>query len=79
MKSERKGRLEGKVAIITGAASGIGRATAILFSREGAKLVIADMAEDGLKETVELARKEGGEVVGKKTNVADRKRGQRPH
>jgi meso-butanediol dehydrogenase / (S,S)-butanediol dehydrogenase / diacetyl reductase len=70
MKTERNGRLEGKVAVITGAASGIGRATAILFSREGARLVVADLEEKGLKETVELARKEGGEVVGKKTNVA---------
>jgi meso-butanediol dehydrogenase / (S,S)-butanediol dehydrogenase / diacetyl reductase len=70
MKSERKGRLDGKVAIITGAAGGIGRAASILFAREGARLVIADMEEKGLNETVELAGKEGGEVIGKKTNVA---------
>ncbi len=70
MKEERKGRLEGKVAIITGAASGIGRATAVLFSREGAKVVVADVEENGLNETVELAKKEGGEVMAKKTDVA---------
>jgi NAD(P)-dependent dehydrogenase (short-subunit alcohol dehydrogenase family) len=41
------GTLEGKVALVTGAASGIGRATALTFAREGAKLVVADMNEDG--------------------------------
>lgn len=38
MKIDRKGRLEEKVVVITGAASGIGRATAVLFAREGARL-----------------------------------------
>ena len=70
MKSGRKGRLEGKVAVITGAASGIGRATALLFAREGARLVLADWAEEGLKETQELVQKEGGRAVIKKTDVA---------
>ena len=45
-------RLAGKVAIITGAASGIGRASAIAFAREGAKVVVADCNESGGKETV---------------------------
>jgi meso-butanediol dehydrogenase / (S,S)-butanediol dehydrogenase / diacetyl reductase len=70
MKIDKKGRLNGKVAIITGAASGIGRATAILFAREGAKLVLADRYEEGLKETLELAKREGGEAIIKRTNVA---------
>jgi meso-butanediol dehydrogenase / (S,S)-butanediol dehydrogenase / diacetyl reductase len=70
MRLEKKGRLEGKVALITGAASGIGRATALLFYREGAKLVLADWAEEGLKETQELVQKEGGQVIIRKTNVA---------
>jgi meso-butanediol dehydrogenase / (S,S)-butanediol dehydrogenase / diacetyl reductase len=70
MKSDRKGRLEGKVAVITGAASGIGRATALLFAREGARLMLADWAEEGLKETQELVQKEGGRAIIKKTNVA---------
>ena len=66
----KKGRLDGKVAVITGAANGIGRATAILFASEGAKLVLADIHEEGLKETRELVKKEGGEVTGQKTDVS---------
>jgi NAD(P)-dependent dehydrogenase (short-subunit alcohol dehydrogenase family) len=46
------GILDGKVALITGAASGIGRATALTFAREGAKLVVADMNEDGGQQSV---------------------------
>ena len=40
------GRLEGKVAVITGAASGIGRASAVRFAREGAHVVVADLADE---------------------------------
>jgi len=40
---KERGRLDGKVAVITGSASGIGRATAVIFAREGAKLVLADV------------------------------------
>lgn len=46
------GILEGKVAIITGAGSGIGRATPKIFAREGAKLVLAEVVEDGGNETL---------------------------
>jgi meso-butanediol dehydrogenase / (S,S)-butanediol dehydrogenase / diacetyl reductase len=70
VKIDRKGRLAGKVAVITGAASGIGRATAILFAREGAKLVLADLQEEGLMHTLDLVLKEGGAAAMQKTNVA---------
>ena len=56
-------RLQNKRAIITGAASGIGRASAIAFAREGAQLVIADRAEAGLEETRALAAAHGGKVI----------------
>ncbi len=64
------GRLTEKVAVITGAASGIGRAAALLFAREGAKLVLADINQEGLKEGLRLVNKEGNDAIIKKTNVA---------
>jgi NAD(P)-dependent dehydrogenase (short-subunit alcohol dehydrogenase family) len=64
------GRVEGKVALVTGGASGIGRATALTFAREGAKLVIADMNEDGGQQTVHLITEKGGEAVFVRTDVS---------
>jgi len=57
------GRVEGKVALVTGGSSGIGRATALVFAREGAKLVVADMDEDGGRQTVHSITEQGGEAV----------------
>ena len=56
-------KLEGKVAVITGAGSGIGRATALKFAREGARVVVAEYNEGTGKETEDLVRQEGGEAL----------------
>ena len=54
------GRFEGKVALVTGAARGLGRVTALAFAQEGAKVVAADIDESGGEETLQLIRKAGG-------------------
>ncbi len=54
------GQFEGKVALVTGAASGIGRATALAFAREGARVVVADIASDQGQETVHLIQEANG-------------------
>ena len=64
--------LSNSVVLVTGAGSGIGRATASLASRRGAKLVICDVDEVGLKETAETARALGTEVLAQTVDVSDR-------
>lgn len=56
-------KLEGKVALITGAATGVGRAAAILFAKEGAGVVVADIKETEANETVQGIKRAGGEAL----------------
>ncbi len=64
------GILDGKVALITGAGSGIGRATSLIFAREGARLVLADIVEAGGHQTVGLVKELGADAIFLKTDVA---------
>jgi NAD(P)-dependent dehydrogenase (short-subunit alcohol dehydrogenase family) len=64
------GCVDGKIALVTGAASGIGRATALTFAREGAKLIIADMNVDGGQQTVHMITEQGGEAIFVRTDVS---------
>ncbi len=64
-------RLEGKVAMVTGAASGIGQASAILFAQEEAKVVVCDSNEEMGKQTVDTIKTEGGEALFVKADVSN--------
>jgi NAD(P)-dependent dehydrogenase (short-subunit alcohol dehydrogenase family) len=64
-------RLQDKVAVITGAGSGIGRATAILFSREGAKTIIVDIDEKTGQATVDMIKEKGREALFVPTDITD--------
>src|SRR5437899_11013899 len=61
---------QNKVAFVTGASSGIGRATAVAFAREGASVVVADISEAGIQETVRLIEDLGGRALAVRCDVA---------
>lgn len=63
------GRLDNKVAIITGAGSGFGEVSSLLFAEEGAKVVAVDINEEGGKQVVETIKKKGGDAIFVKGNV----------
>ena len=63
-------RLKDKVAFITGAGSGVGRATAGIFAKEGAKIVVVDIDESAGRETVDSVKQQGGEAVFVRCDVA---------
>ncbi|MFZ6646023.1 3-oxoacyl-ACP reductase FabG [Undibacterium sp. TJN25] len=65
-------RLRGNVAIVTGGAQGIGKATALKFAREGAKVVVCDLNADAVASTVEECRAAGGEALGFRVDVTSR-------
>ena len=65
------GRFEGRVVVITGAASGLGRSGALAFAREGASLALCDRDADGLAETGKLVAPLGGDVITQYCDLAD--------
>jgi NAD(P)-dependent dehydrogenase (short-subunit alcohol dehydrogenase family) len=71
--AERQGRLRGRSAVITGGASGIGKATAELFLEEGAKVTICDRNQEALEQTVGDLRKDFADVIGVAGDVSSMK------
>jgi NAD(P)-dependent dehydrogenase (short-subunit alcohol dehydrogenase family) len=69
MTTDRNGAFAGKVAFVTGAANGIGRAAALAFAREGAGVVAADVSERGNRETARLIEEAGGRALAVRCDV----------
>src|SRR5512145_952876 len=68
------GRVAGKTAIVTGAASGLGRGIALALAAEGARVAVVDLNEAGAKETVELVAKAGAEAAAWRADISDKAR-----
>jgi NAD(P)-dependent dehydrogenase (short-subunit alcohol dehydrogenase family) len=69
MATNKNGSLAGKVAFVTGGSSGIGRAAALAFAREGASVVVADVSEQGNQETARLIEEQGGRALAVRCDV----------
>src|SRR5215217_7080251 len=63
MTTNANGFYQGKVAFVTGAGSGIGRATALAFARQGASVTVADLSEPGSQETARQIEEQGGRAL----------------
>src|SRR5436305_10614054 len=70
MPTNEKGSFAGKVAFVTGAANGIGRAAALAFARAGAGVVVADVSEQGNQEAVRLIEEQGGRALAVRCDVS---------
>ena len=69
--SQGTGRVAGKTALVTGAASGIGRGCAVALAREGARVIVADVDAEGARETCRLIDAQGGEARTQALDVTD--------
>src|SRR4028118_36535 len=69
MTTNENGSYTGKVAFVTGGASGIGRAAALAFAREGASVVVADISKQGNQETAQTIEELGGRAIDVRCDV----------
>lgn len=65
------GKLENRVAVVTGGGSGLGRGMCIRFAAEGAKVIIADLKPEAAEETAAMIREQGGEALAVECNVLE--------